>query len=249
MARSKKEVKDNTTKKAAAKTSPRGRKKSESQTEKSNSTVPSPLNFGSYFSSVRANFQKNRKLYSRYLIITGLVILIAAFAFWKKNWFVAAVVNNQPITTVELYSNLKAKNGQEVLDQIIRDKLITQEARVKGVNVSEEDINKKLGEVEKQVGGKDQLKQALETRNITEKDFKQQIKIQLLVEKLLDKEIQVSEQEIDDYLAKNPTEGQDPKNKATRDEVKSQLRNNKLNEKFQSWYSELEKKAKIAKFI
>lgn len=211
------------------------------------------FNFSKYFDSIKTNIQKNRSLYSRYLIITGVVVLVGFFAFWKKDWFVVAVVNNQPVTSIELYQNLKAKSGQEVLDQIIRDKIISQEAASKGVVVSPSDIDKKVKEIEGQVGGKEQLKAALTSRNITENDFRNQIKIQLLVEKLLEKDIKVSEKEVDDYIAKNPEDqnvkGADPKDSKVRDEVRKTIRSDKLNEKFQTWYSQLEKKAKISKFI
>ena len=211
------------------------------------------FNFSKYFDSIKNNIQKNRFLYSRYLIIVGIVVLIGLFAFWKKDWFVVAVVNNQPITSVEFYQNLKAKSGQEVLDQIIRDKIISQEAASKGVVVSPSDIDKKIKEIEGQVGGKEQLKAALTSRNITETDFRNQIKIQLLVERLLEKDIKVSEKEIDDYIAKNPEDqnvlGANTKDKKVRDEISKTIKSNKLNEKFQSWYSKLEKKAKINKFI
>lgn len=211
------------------------------------------LDVKKYFESLKANVQKNRSLYSRYLIITGIVVLIGLFAFWKKDWFVVAVVNNQPVTSVEFYQNLKAKSGQEVLDQIIRDKIISQEAASKGVVVSTNDIDKKVKEIEGQVGGKDQLKAALTSRNITETDFRNQIKIQLLVEKLLEKDIKVSEKEVDDYIANNPEDqnvlGANTKDKKVRDEISKTIKSNKLSEKFQSWYSGLEKKARVSKFI
>ncbi len=219
------------------------------QTKKKGTT----LNFKKYFEAVRSNLQKNRTLYSRYLIVIGIVLLVGMFAFWKKDWFVVATINNQPVTSIEFYQNLKAKSGQEVLDQIIRDKIISQEAASKGIIVSPSDIDKKVKEVEDQVGGKEELKAALTSRNITENDFRNQIKIQLLVEKLLEKDIKVSEKEIDDYIAQNPEDqfvkGADPKDKKVREEISKTIKSNKLNEKFQTWYSELEKKAKISKFI
>lgn len=160
------------------------------------------------------------------------------------------MVNNQPITTLEYYQNLKAKDNKEVLNQIVRDKLITQEANKKGVVIKQEDLDKKVSEIEKQLGGKDQLKQALDSRNIGENEFRNQIRIQLIVEKLLEKEIAVSDKEVEDYIAKNKdnsgTLGVDINDK---DAVREQLQNEKLNEKFQAWYEELQKNAKINLFI
>ncbi len=202
-----------------------------------------------YFSDIKANFKKNKNIYARYIVITLIVVVIGVFAFLQKSWFIVAVVNGQPITTVEFYQNLKAQNGKDVLDQMVRNKLIFQEATKKGVNVSEKDIDKKLTEIEKQVGGKEQLKSALEARNISQKDFRIQVKVQLIVEKTLEKEIAVTEKEIDNFIAKNPTDanvtGETGPNRV---EIKNQLRSQKLNEKYQSWYDSIEKAAKISRF-
>lgn len=202
-----------------------------------------------YYAAIRKNIVDNRTLYTRYAVITFIVVAIGAFVFLKKDWFVAAVVNNQPITTVEYYQNLKAKDNKQILNQIIRDKLITQEANEQGVVISEDDLKKKTSEIEKQLGGNEQLKQALESRSINEEEFKNQIRVQLIVEKLLADQIKVSDKEVEDYIAQNKDNaalGVDTSNKAA---VREQLQNEKLNDKFQSWYEELQKNAKIYTFI
>ncbi len=225
------------TKKATTKASPVAKK-----TNKAKEARFSPK---AVYSAIRKNISNNRTLYTRYLAITLVVVALGAFLFFKKNWFVAAVVNNQPITTVEYYQNLKAKDNKEILNQIVRDKLISQEANKNGIVLSQEDLDKKTGEIEKQLGGKEQLKQALESRGISETEFKNQIRIQLLVEKLLKDKIKVEDKEIDEYIANNKDNSSLGVDIKDRNAVKDQLQNEKLNEKFQSWYDELQKKAKI----
>jgi parvulin-like peptidyl-prolyl isomerase len=202
---------------------------------------------------VRANLVANRRKYSRYLIVVGVILLIGVFIFFKRDWFVAAVVNRQPITTVELYQSLKAKYGEEILTQIIRDKLIIQEASRRGVRVNQEELDNRIKEVEEQVGGKEQLSQALAQNNLTEENFRTQIRIQLLVEKMLEDKISVSEEEIDKFIADNPDDpnvaGTDDDKGPNREAISEQLRADKLNQEFQTWYQELEKKSSIIKFI
>lgn len=202
-----------------------------------------------YFSGIRNNFRENKNLYVRYGVITLIIILIGVFVFFKKNWFVVAVVNGQPITSVDFYQNLKAKSGKDVLDQMIRDRLVAQEAVKKGITIAESDINKKVSEIEKQVGGKEQLKSALIARSITEAEFRNQIKLQLTVEKILAKDIAVTDKEVDDFIAKNPTDPNVASDKGpNKTAIKEQLKSQKLNEKFQPWYDKLEKDAKISRF-
>lgn len=202
-----------------------------------------------YFQAIKNNVVENKKLYTRYALTTLAVIVLGAFLFVKKDWFVAAVINNQPVTTVEYYQNLKAKDNKQVLNQLVRDKLITQEANKKGILISQKDLEAKIQAIEKQLGGNEGLQQALESRGIKEAEFKNQIRIQLIVEKLLADQIKVSDKEVEDYIAKNKDStvlGVDINDKKA---VKEQLENEKLNEKFQPWYEELQKNAKIYLFI
>lgn len=208
------------------------------------------FDFKTFYQGIQNNIQKNRFIYTRYLVILGVVIVIGAIAFVERAWIVVAVVNNEPITTAEYYSNLKSKDAGAVLDQLIRDRIINQEANKKGISVASSDIDKKVADVEKQVGGKEQLKSALTSRNITDSEFRNQIKIQLLVEKLLASDIQISDKEITDYITKN--QNTDPSvlgvNTKDRAAVKTQLQSDKLNAKFQGWYDSLQKKSSIIKF-
>lgn len=224
-------------------------KKTTSKTTKIVSKKPQKQSFQTYLSGLRSNFQKHKNLYVRYFVITVIVVVIGVFAFLEKSWFVVAVVNGQPITTIEYYQNLKATDGNNVLNQMITNKLIFQEAAKKGINISDKDIDAKLADIEKQVGGKKQLESALQARNISNADFRTQIKVQLIVEKILAKQIQVTDKEVDDFIAKNPT---DPNVTASggpnRAAIKAQLQSQKLNDQYQTWYSGLEKAANIARF-
>lgn len=239
------------TKKVASKEAS-AKKKAAAKTAPSRKSPARNLNIKTYYQGIVNNFQKNRRLYSRYLIILAIVVAVGVFAFIKKDWFVVATINNQPVTSVEYYQNLKAKDGGQVLNQIIQDRLINQEANKKGVSVSESDINKKIASIQKQVGGADQLKSALSSRNLSEKEFRNQIKIQLLVEKLLENDIKVTDKEVDDYIAKNQNNTDATATSVDlkdRTAVKNQLQADKLNQKFPGWYSNLEKQASINKFI
>lgn len=205
--------------------------------------------FQSYYSAAGSNISKNRTLYLRLLVALLIIVALGATLVIKKNWFVAAVVNNQPISTLEYYQNLKEKDSKQVLNQIVQDKLITQEANRKGIVIAQSDLDKKTSDIEKQVGGKDQLKQELQSRNISEAEFKNQIRIQLMVEKLLADKIKISDKEIEDFVAKNKDNNLTGVDLSNKDAVRNQLQNDKLNSQFQSWYQGLEKNAKIYIFI
>lgn len=241
------------TKKATSKEVPAKKKAAAKSAPSRNKTKqPLKLTLASYYSRISASLKQNQKLYTRYLVALVIIVAIGVFAFINKNWFVVAMVNNQPITSIEYYQNLKAKDGGQVLNEIIQDRLINQEADKKGVKVTTSEIDKKVAAIEKQIGGADQLKSALASRNLSESEFRNQVKIQLLVEKLLANDIKVSDKEIDDYIAQNqnnPDANSSGVNLKDRNAVRDQIQSDKLNSKFQDWYNKLEKQASINKFI
>ncbi len=206
----------------------------------------------SYLQAFGDRFQANRKKYIRYLIVLAVIIVIGVLAFINKQWFVVAVVNREPITTVEFYQNLKAKYGDEVLSQLMQNKLIAQEAQRRNVKVTTAEVDKKLKEVEAQLGGAQQFKQALQQSSLTEGDYRKILQTRLLVEKMLVDKIKITDADIDDYIKKNPEDaavtGSDNKG-PDREAIRTKLRNNKVNDLFPKWYQDLEKRSSLIKFI
>jgi parvulin-like peptidyl-prolyl isomerase len=204
-------------------------------------------------SSLRSNIENNRQKYARYLIVIGIVVLIGLFAYWKKDWFVVGVVNREPITSVEFYQGLKAKHGEAVLREIIRDKLILQEARRQNVRVTQEDVDKKFQELEGRYGGAEGLAAALEQNNLTEQAVRDSFRILISAEKILDSKTQVSEEEIDKFIKDNPDDinvaGTDDKKGPNREAISEQLKQSKFDSEYAKWYAELEEKASILEFI
>ncbi len=184
--------------------------------------------------------------------IVFLVILIAALLiYFAKGLFVAALVNGQPIFRLSLVKELEKQSGQKALDSLITQTLILQEANKEKVTVSDQDVNqslKDLGDnIAKQGGNLDQL---LAAQGMTKEDLKQQIKLQKIVEKIVGKDVTISEQEIDDYIKNN--QSQLPQGETTeqlRADVKEQLRQQKISEKITLWVEDLRAKAKINYFV
>ena len=194
--------------------------------------------------SLKKSWETRRTRYIFGIAIVVVILLLASLVVTKKNWFVVALVNNRPITSLELYQNLNKRYGKDVLDSIIQEKLINEEARKQKVTVSSADVDKRLKEIEDQLGGKEALDYALSSQGISLEQAKDQIKTQLIVEKILGKDIQVSDKEIDDFIKANPTAKD-----LSRDKIKEQIRSQKISQKFQTWIEDIKKKAKISKFI
>jgi len=195
-------------------------------------------------SSLQESWKAKRPRYILGIGVLVVVLLLAGLVVAKKNWFVVAFVNNRPITSLELYQKLNQSYGKEVLDSLIEEKLINEEARKQKAAVSPEDVDKRLSDIEKQLGGKEAFDLALKSRGLSLSQVKDQLKTQLLVEKMLGKDIQVSDKEVEDFIKNNPTAKD-----LGKDKIKEQIRSQKISEKFQTWLEDLKKKAKIVKFI
>lgn len=200
--------------------------------------------------------EKNQKpgfTIQRSHIITFLVILaIIGLLYAFRSQFVVATVNGQPITRMEYNKQLEQQSGKQVMNSLVTKTLIEQEASKEHVTVSDKEITDEINKVKSDLQKQGQsLDQALALRGLTMNDLKEQIRIQKLIEKMLGKDIQVSDKEVDDYIQKNQisqdnTTGTPP---LSRDAVKQQLQQQKLNAKFTPWLQKLQEKAKINYFV
>ena len=178
------------------------------------------------------------------IIILILVVLFSLFWF-KKSIFLAGTINGRLVTTPQFYSKLAQSNGEEVFDAIVRETLIKQEAAKKGLEASTDDIDKKLKALEDRLGGKENLDLAISQNNTNLKELKEQISLQILVEKLLEDKVNVTDKEIKEYKTGNKasTVGMSD------DEIREIIKSNKLNEEFTVWYQDLKSKASISTFF
>ena len=86
---------------------------------------------------------------------------------------------------------------------------------------------------------------ALKQNNTSLQDVKKQITIQLLAEKILADKIKVTDEQIDKYIKEN---GELVKG-LSKEEVKDQLKSQKLNQEFPTWFDKLKNKANITTYF
>ena len=189
---------------------------------------------------------KNPKVF-----IPIILVIVAVLLFVLKGFFIAAIVNGQPITRMSLDQTLEKKYGKQELTSAITQTLIMQEASNKNITVTDSEINASVKQITDSLSAQGQtLDSALALRGMTKQDFLDQLKIQKIVEKILGNQLAVSDKEIQDYIDKNksslPTGLSDADLKS---QVKQQLQQQKLTDKAQAWIAGLQKKAKINYFV
>lgn len=180
-----------------------------------------------------------------------IAVLILALLFWKfKGYFIAATVNGQPISRWQLNNQLQKRFGDQVLENIINERLILAATRQKGIFVTSLEIEGRVKQIEERLKGQMDIEQALKAQGLTREDFRRQIEIQLSIDKTFDKEATISSTEIDDYIKKNSQLYKEATDQgAVKEEVKAFIRQQKVNDLFEKWFEDIRKNAKITKFL
>lgn len=188
-----------------------------------------------------------KKYWKMGLFVLGLFVVVLFSV--NKGWVVAAMVNGRPIFSWDLNNTLRERYGQQTLEGLIGEQLIADESRKQGVVVTDEEVETKQEEVLSSLGENVNLDEFLQFQGLTKDDFQHQLRVQLLVERLLTKDLAITDADIDAYIASNAalltaTEPAEMKN-----EAREAIVNNAVSEKLQSWFSELRQTASVMKFI
>jgi hypothetical protein len=205
----------------------------------------------------QANFPKNlleklKKINLKpvAIFLVAVFLVTALFVFIRKN-VIVATINGQPLTRFEVINTLEKQAAKQVVDGLISEKLLTQEAKQKKIEISAEDIDTEIGKIKKQLKEQgSELQTALAAQGLSEKELKKQIELKLLLEKLLGDKTKVTDKEVNKYISENkelfPEEMKEAELKKS---VSEQLVNQKLSTAAQELITKLKEQAKIKYFI
>ncbi len=185
------------------------------------------------------------------LIAVFSFIIVIGLLFGLKHLYLAAIVNSRPIFRLTLYRELEKQGGQGVLETMINQTLVLQEAKRLNVNISQTEIDAKIKEVEAQVGAQGgDLDSYLSSQGLTRKDFENQVRVQLIIEEVLGKRIEITEEELLSYFEENKDFFEEGTTfEKVRNDLEESLRQQKLVDEFQIWINELRLKSKIYNFL
>jgi foldase protein PrsA len=185
------------------------------------------------------------------LIFIPLAVIVALVLFRFKGLFVAATVNGQPISRVAVVKQLEKEGGKSVLDTIVTNNLILQEAAKEKVTASSSEVSAQITQITNNLKAQgEDLDTALTQQGMTKQDLNDQVKLQILVQKMAGKGVTVSDKEAEDYFNQNKTSY--PKGAKFADEeaqIKTTLQQQKVNQAITTWVTNLKSKAKINYFV
>jgi len=193
-----------------------------------------PATAGARANRLQAIFKKLPRVdKKKFLIVLGVATL-AVVAYRFRSQVIVVTVNGQPITRLALIRRLERQAGKPTLDNLITEVLIYQEAAERDVSATDGEVAEKVAQLEANLNAQgQQLSQVLGAQGVSWDEMEEQTRLQILVEKLAGQGIEVTDQEIDEYIETN------------RDDVRAQLESQKFNEAIQGWLAGLHEGASI----
>ncbi len=149
--------------------------------------------------------------YANTVFLMGLVTILAcsvAVAEEKP----AAQVNGAVITEPQLAQELMSRHGYAVLETMIEALAIRQQATARGISVTAEQVEARYQEERRKIvsSAREPRRSASEIfaiwlaqRNLNRETFRQQVELQLLLEKMVEDEIEVTDQEVARFYESN----------------------------------------------
>lgn len=186
---------------------------------------------------------------------------------------VVSKVNGEDIKGKEynsLYAQIKLsmnENGQDVSDlkkvkkealgYIVEQEVLRQDAKEKGIEVTDKEVQKQLDTMKSQ--NADQFKSVLEQYDTTENSFKEQLEFKLILQKYMKKEVKaekVTDKEVQSYYdkLKKQSKGSEDSKKLPeldkiKDQIKGQIKQQKQAMQLQAKVEKLKKNAEIKHMI
>ena len=175
----------------------------------------------------------NKKVY---LTISGVILIVMALLFGTAfNQDTVASVDGESITKGELYDVMVKQYGQGSLSYLINNKIIEIAAGKENVKISDEDVDAEMKEFVEANGGEESFNYVLEQSGLTKKDIETEIVNYLKIVKLLESEVDITDEEMKTHFEENKDSYNEPEQvEASHILVENEETANKVKEKLEA---------------
>lgn len=197
-----------------------------------------------------SNMKLNPGSTQRITLLLSLVLLIAAIAYFSRGLFIAATVNGQPISRLELIRQLEQENGKTMMENLITKKLILQEARNKGVSVTQQEIDAEIENIRSSIEAQGStLEDALSFEGKTIENLREAILLDLTVEKTFGEGTEVTDEEVLAYYEENKEMIGEQSFEDIKDDLKTNLKKQEIYNNYSTWLTTAKTEANINYFV
>jgi foldase protein PrsA len=151
------------------------------------------------------NSIKSRNIWMILSIVLFFSFLSYMYAFppTKANNEAVAKVNGVEISKDQLYQEIVGSSGKQALDSMIDKELIRQEAAKASIQITDADIEQELATVKQGFPSEEEFTQALGMYGMTLDGLKKELTTQVTLRKLLEPQIQITDEDIKKYYDEN----------------------------------------------
>lgn len=142
---------------------------------------------------------------------------------------VVATVNGEEIRRSEYDQAVAQNSGEEVLDNLILERLITGEARKRNITADNAEVTRQLDELKEQFGSDQAFQSALQQQGLTEQSLTRQIEVGALLRQMVADQAQVSDQEVDSQYQANAQQFQGQPEADAKQQIRENLKEQKEN--------------------
>lgn len=145
------------------------------------------------------------------LVLTGLVMAVAG-AWWSYQTKILVVVNGERLTRDQLYQEMYARVGPQAMEDLISKKLILQEGKKLGIEVTPEEVREEI-ETLKDLWGlssEEELQEMLQEYQMTIGDLEEEVASWRVARKIVASTIEVTEEEMLQYFTEHREEFSSP---------------------------------------
>lgn len=191
---------------------------------------------------------KGFKIKVKTIVAVLVVALVAGLLYMNKGQFVVATVNGQPISRLEVLSQLEKQYASQVLQNLVTQEMVKQEGQKLGIVISDEEVQAELDKINEEfVAQGSSLEEALTLQGLKLEDVKEGFKTQLLIQKIVGENVaEVSEDETKTFIETNELGEATPELIA---QTKEQLQQQKVYQESQLWLQQLRDGATVNYYL
>ncbi|KKT84005.1 MAG: Bacterial trigger factor like protein, partial [Microgenomates group bacterium GW2011_GWC1_44_9] len=156
-----------------------------------------------------------------------------------------------PVTRHELNQKMAEKYGKQTFDEIISERILSQEIEKNNIVISDEEVAAEMAKIVADYGSDEAFKAALSQYGLTEEKAKESVKQSLSLRKLIEKnyKIEITDEAVKKYFDDNKKLFEGKKFDDVKADIKETLFQQEVYTKTQEWFTEVKKNSKVVSFI
>ena len=179
------------------------------------------------------------------MVVLFVLIALGLLGYMYRGEFIVATVNGKPITRIQLWKSMEQQGGIQTLDALITEELILQKGAEQNIALTQQDIDTEIKSIEDMLSAQGlTLDQALAAQGTSLTQLEHQIRLQMILERLVKDAVVVTEDEVDKALTTAVEAGQED-TQELRDSIRSQLEQSKLSQAVQGYLATMKQDANV----